>query len=64
MLARAVQSYLSVRRAAGFRLRDVELHFRSFAAYSNAKGQRYVNSQSNRVGAAGAFGGFTSSTAG
>jgi integrase len=45
MLARAVQSYLSVRRAAGFRLRDVELHLRSFAAYSNAKGQRYVNSQ-------------------
>ncbi len=45
MLARAVQSYLSVRRAAGFCLRDVELHLRSFAAYSDAKGQRFVNSQ-------------------
>jgi integrase/recombinase XerD len=45
MLARAVQSYLSVRRAAGFCLRDVELHLRSFAAYSDAKGQRYVNPQ-------------------
>lgn len=45
MLARAVQSYLSVRRAAGYCLRDVELHLRSFAAYSDAKGQRHVNSQ-------------------
>lgn len=45
MLVRAVQSYLSVRRSAGFNLKCVEFHLRSFAAYSDAKGQRYVNSQ-------------------
>jgi integrase/recombinase XerD len=45
MLARAVQSYLSVRRAVGFCLRDAEFHLRSFAAYSDAKKQRHVNSQ-------------------
>ena len=45
MLARSVQSYLSVRRAAGFNLREPERHLRSFAAYSDAKGQRYVNSE-------------------
>jgi integrase/recombinase XerD len=45
MLAAAVQSYLSVRRAAGFSLREVGIHLRSFAAYSDAKGQHYVNSQ-------------------
>ena len=36
MLAQAVQSYLSVRRAAGFALHGVEYHLKSFAAYSNA----------------------------
>jgi integrase/recombinase XerD len=45
MLGRAVQSYLSVRRAAGFSLRDAELHLRSFAAYSDDKGHRYINAQ-------------------
>ena len=45
MLARAVQSYLSVRRAAGYLLRDVGLRLRSFAAYSKAKGQRYVTAE-------------------
>jgi integrase/recombinase XerD len=45
MLVAAVQSYLSVRRAAGFSLREVGIHLRSFAAYSDAKGQHYVNSQ-------------------
>ncbi len=45
MLAHAVQSYLLVRRATGFSLRDVGLHLRSFAAYSDAKGYRYINSQ-------------------
>lgn len=42
MLAQAVQSYLSVRRAAGFALHGVEYHLKSFAAYSNAAGQSYV----------------------
>lgn len=45
MLAHAVQSYLSVRRAVGYRLRQVEIHLKSFAAYSDARGNRYVNSQ-------------------
>ena len=45
MLAHAVQSYLLVRRATGFSLRDVGLHLRSFAAYSDAKGYRYLTSQ-------------------
>lgn len=45
MLARAVQSYLSVRRAAGFRLKEVSLHLRSFAAYSDSRGRRYVHSR-------------------
>jgi hypothetical protein len=42
MLARAVQSYLFVRRAAGFVLKYVGLRLKSFAAYSDTKGQRYV----------------------
>lgn len=45
MLARAVQTYLSVRRAAGFALVDAGLHLRSFAAYSDARRQRYLNAQ-------------------
>lgn len=42
MLTRAVQSYLSVRRAAGYALKEVELHLRSFAAYADAKAQCYI----------------------
>lgn len=45
MLARAVQSYLSLRRAAGFSLVKAGRHLKCFAAYSDAKRQRYVNSQ-------------------
>ncbi|MDP3123950.1 MAG: tyrosine-type recombinase/integrase [Thiobacillus sp.] len=45
MLAQAVQSYLSVRRAAGFRLRDTGFRLRSFAEYSDGKGQHRVNAQ-------------------
>lgn len=45
MLAEAVQSYLSVRRAAGFALHGVEYHLRSFAKYSDAAGQPYVTAQ-------------------
>lgn len=45
MLAEAVQSYLSVRRAAGFALHGVEYHLKSFAAYSDALGQPYVTAQ-------------------
>lgn len=45
MLAVAVQSYLAVRRAAGFSLKEVGLHLKGFAAYSDAQGQPYINSQ-------------------
>ena len=45
MLARAVQSYLSVRRVAGFALTQTGIRLRGFAAYSDAKGQRYLNAQ-------------------
>jgi integrase/recombinase XerD len=43
MLARAVRSYLSVRRAAGFELKGVGVHLRSFAAYSDARRRRYID---------------------
>jgi hypothetical protein len=40
------RSVLSVRASSGrLQLREVELRLRSFAAYSDTKGQRYVNSQ-------------------
>jgi integrase/recombinase XerD len=45
MLARAVQSYLSLRRAAGYVLKDVGLRLKNFAAYSDTKGQRYVTAE-------------------
>ena len=45
MLARAVRSYLQVRRAAGYALKDVELNLKSFAADSDSKGHRYVTAQ-------------------
>jgi len=45
MLAHAVRSYLSTRRAVGFALKEVGHHLRSFAAYSDARGQRYLNAQ-------------------
>jgi len=45
MLMRAVQTYLSVRRATGFHLVKAGYHLRSFSAYSDAKGRHFVNSQ-------------------
>lgn len=45
MLTHAVRSYLSVRRAAGFRLKHVGLHLRSFATYSDGRGKHYLNAQ-------------------
>jgi site-specific recombinase XerD len=44
MLVRAVESYLAVRSAAGFSLTQAGFHLRSFAAYSDAQGQAYLNS--------------------
>ena len=43
MLTGAVQSYLAVRRAAGFSLTQAGFHLKSFAAYSDAHGQAHVN---------------------
>jgi len=45
MLARAVRSYLSMRRAAGFAFKQAGFHLESFAAYSDASGERRVNTQ-------------------
>lgn len=43
MLRRAVRTYLALRQATGFRLKMVGYHLRSFAAYSDAQTQRFVN---------------------
>ena len=45
MLSRAVESYMSERRAAGFHLRITGFNLRSFAAYADGLGQRWVNCQ-------------------
>lgn len=45
MLADAVRSYLSMRRAVGFAVKEVGLHLQSFAAYSDARKLRYVRAQ-------------------
>jgi integrase/recombinase XerD len=45
MISRAVQSYLSLRRAAGFQLKVAARHLRGFAAYSDARGQRHINAR-------------------
>jgi integrase/recombinase XerD len=44
MLALAVESYLSVRRAAGFLLHDAGLDLKNFATYSDLQGQHHVRS--------------------
>ena len=43
MLIRAVETYLAVRRAAGFALRSQGSQLRSFAAFSKARKQHYVS---------------------
>lgn len=45
MLSRAVDSYLSERRAAGFNLITTGVNLRSFAAYAEGLGQNWVKSQ-------------------
>jgi integrase/recombinase XerD len=45
MLSRAVESYLSERRATGFHIRTTGFNLRSFAAYADGLGQRWVKSQ-------------------
>jgi integrase/recombinase XerD len=43
MLIRAVETYLAVRRAAGFALRSQGFELKSFAAFSKARKQHYVS---------------------
>lgn len=45
MLTRAVETYLAVRRAAGFELRREGSRLRSFAAFSEARKQHYVSTK-------------------
>lgn len=45
MLMRAVDTYLAVRRAAGFELRAVETYLRSFARFATERGDIHVVSQ-------------------
>ena len=42
MLTQAVETYLATRRAAGFALRCPAFHLKSFAAFSEARGQHFV----------------------
>jgi integrase len=44
MLTQAVESYLAIRRAVGFALQCPESQLKSFAAFSEARGQDYVSS--------------------
>lgn len=45
MLTRAVETYLAVRRAAGFSLREEGSYLKKFAAFSEARKQRYVSTE-------------------
>src|SRR6266481_7847226 len=45
MLTRAIETYLAVRRAAGFALRNTSYHLRSFAAFSEARKQHYISTE-------------------
>jgi integrase/recombinase XerD len=45
MLTRAVETYLAVRRAAGFALKDEGSCLKSFAKFSEAKKQHYVSAK-------------------
>jgi len=45
MLTRAVETYLAVRRAAGFALRPDGSYLEHFAAFSDARKQRYLSAK-------------------
>ena len=45
MLMQAIDTYLALRRAAGFRLRSTERYLRYFACFARARGETYVRSQ-------------------
>jgi integrase/recombinase XerD len=45
MLMQAVETYLAVRRAAGFKLEDAERYLRDFARFSSTQGDQHVVAQ-------------------
>jgi integrase/recombinase XerD len=45
MVMAAVDTYLAVRRAAGFQLKPIELYLRSFARFAAARGETHVVAQ-------------------
>ena len=45
MLMQAIDTYLALRRAAGFRLRATERYLRYFARFASARGETHVRSQ-------------------
>lgn len=45
MLMQAIDTYLALRRAAGFRLRSTERYLRYFAHFASARGETHVRSQ-------------------
>ena len=45
MLTTAVDSYLAMRRALGYRLKDTEMILRDFAAFADAKRDSHVYTQ-------------------
>ena len=45
MLVRRVESYIALRRSCGFSFQSSAILLRSFANYSEAKGQQLVNAQ-------------------
>jgi integrase/recombinase XerD len=46
MLAQAVDDYLAVRRAAGFKLKTAELYLRYFVRFADARGETHVRAKS------------------
>jgi integrase/recombinase XerD len=45
MLMHAIDTYLALRRVAGFRLRATEHYLRYFARFASARGETHVRSQ-------------------
>ena len=45
MLMQAIDPYLALRRAAGFRLRSTERYLRYFARFASARGESHVHGQ-------------------
>jgi integrase/recombinase XerD len=46
MLNQAVDDYLAVRRAAGFKLKTTEQYLRYFVRFADARGETYLRASS------------------